>query len=560
MDQFSYPLQSGSGSKDWSGPLRTQPDVYGGFSNFPMQFIGRFNAVGFTRFQSFGNGTDIPSGKYRLLSRALKMFGDASNPSDWQLFLSDMFRVQLGDTPVPEETSSIVSIATLSSTRSSSLTSSIFQTSTTTTSSSLISITSSSTSRFPTSTMKCNEDNCLRQILRSSSIIAPFCTTYTTATLTAPADIPTYISQCKGIPARVSSACSCLAIKAQPSITTSSSASTSTSTSTSTFTSTVPSAVKTIKLTSGPSPTSYPAVFQDITVVSRNGYTDKFQDPNEWLAIAIQINITTRLYEGTKSTFNLPPQLVSIATGATLSSSGNRIGTTAFDQTTGIFTITWAEWPSWHSNIVGELYISARLNATYQESMTEVAKYVFEIKTSNSTFLSTLAYGPINRTEIHSRAYPDKAISDYLFDIELPGSLGPWTSVSISTTSLDDDGIGCSRTQLQIGTELNSFGGISQLSNISSSDYTIECSLRSLKLVYSKPVASSDVLRFHVGVVQADWDRALLAVGVYVEIAYADGTRKYKDLAISYDKQARSEGSEYFSGEVDRDGPIFGGA
>ena len=556
MDQFSYPLQSGSGSKDWSGPLRTQPDVYGGFSNFPMQFIGRFNAVGFTRFQSFCNGTDIPSGKYRLLSRALKMFGDASNPSDWQLFLSDMFRVQLGDTPVPEETSTSESTATLSSTRSPSLTSSTFQTSTTTTSSSLISVTGPSTSRFPTPTMKCNEDNCLRQMLRSASVIAPFCTAYTTATLTAPADIPTYISQCKGLPARVSSACSCLAIKAQPSITTSTSASASTSTSTST----VPSAVKTITLTSGPSPTGYPAVFQDITVVSRNAYTDNFQDPNEWLAIAIQINITTRLYEGTKSTFNLPPQLVSIATGATLSSSGNRIGTTAFDQTTGIFTITWAEWPSWHSNIVGELYISARLNATYQESMTEVAKYVFEIKTSNSTFLSTLAYGPINRTEIYSRAYPDTAISNYLFDIEVPGSLGPWKSVSISTTSLDDDGIGCSRTQLQIGTELNSFGGISQLSNISSSDYTIECSLRSLKLVYSKPVATTDVLRFHVGVVQADWDRALLAVGFYVEIAYANGTRKYKDLAISYDKQARSEGSEYFSGEVDRDGPIFGGA
>ena len=192
--------------------------------------------------------------------------------------------------------------------------------------------------------------------------------------------------------------------------------------------------------------------------------------------------------------------------------------------------------------------------------MTEVAKYVFEIKTSNSTFISTLAYGPINRTEIYSRAFPDTAVSDYLFDVEVPGSLGPWTSVSVSTTGLNDDGIGCSRTQLQLGTELNSFGGISQLSNISSSDYTINCSIRSLNIVYSKSVAITDVLRFHVGVVQADWDRALLAVGFYVEIAYADGTRRYKDLTISYDKLARSDGNEYFSGEVDRDGPIFGGA
>ncbi|PVH74586.1 subtilisin-like protein [Cadophora sp. DSE1049] len=476
VEQFSYPLQPGSGSKAWSGPLRTQPDVFGGYSDFPLQFIGRFNAVGFTRFQSFANGTAIPSGKYKLLSRILRMFGDAGNPDDWQLFLSDMFRIQLGDDPIPGETSTSAPILTLTSTQSSTLASSTFQTTTTIASSSAGSITSTS---IPTSTMKCNEDNCL---------------------------------------------------------------------------------LKPTTLRSGPSPTGYSAVFQDISVVSLNGYSDKFQDPNEWLAIAIQINITTRLYEGTKSTFILPPELVSVATGASLSSSGTRIGTTAFDQSTGIFTITWAEWPSWHSNIVGELHISARLNATYQESLTEVAKYVFEIKTSDSTFLPALSYGPINRTEIYSRAYPDKAVGDYLFDIEVPGSLGPWTSVSISTTSLDDDGIGCSRTQLQLGTELNAFGGISQLSNISSTDYAIDCSLRSLNLVYSQPVATTDVLRFHVGVVQASLDRALLAIGFYVEIAYPDFTRKYQDLRIAYDKQARSEGSEYFSGDVDRDGPIFGGA
>ncbi|KAH7377492.1 alkaline elastase YaB [Cadophora sp. MPI-SDFR-AT-0126] len=473
VDQFSYPLQFGSGSKTWSGSLRTQPNVFGGYSDFPLQFIGRFNAVGFTRFQSFANGTDIPSGKYKLLSRVLRMFGDANNPDDWQLFLSDMFRIQLGDDPIPGETSSSAPISTPTSTQSSTF------------------------------------------------------------------------------PARVSSACSCLAAKGT---------STVRSSSTATSTSTSSSIIKTTTLKSGPAPTGYVPVFQDISIVSLDGYTDSFEDANEWLAIAIQINIPTRLYEGTKSTFILPPEFVSVASGASLSSSGTRIGTTAFDQSTGIFTITWGEWPSWHSNTVGELHISARLNATYQQSMTEVAKYVFEIKTSNSTFLPALAYGPINRTEIYSRAYPDSRVGDYLFDIEVPGSLGPWTSVSVSTTSLDDNGIGCARTQLQLGTALNSFGGISQLSNVSSSDYTMECSLRSVRMVYSQPVATADVLRFHVGAVQATLSNALLAIGFYVEIAYPNGTEKYQNLRMSYDKQARSDGSEFFSGNVDRDGPIFGGA
>ncbi|KAG4435807.1 hypothetical protein IFR05_008699 [Cadophora sp. M221] len=547
-DQFSYPLQSGSGRQDWAGPLRTQPDVFGGYTNFPLQHIGRFNYVGFNRFQSFANGTYIPSGKYKLLSRTLRMFGDASNPDDWQLFLSDMFRIQLGDDPIPEDPSTSVPIST--PTVSSTLTSSTFTTSTTKSITSSSSTTITSTLGIPTPTLKCNEDNCLRQMLRSSSVMAPFCTSYTAATFTAPASIPTFVSQCAGSPARVSSACSCLAVKGTTSTSASSSAS-STSTAV---------AIKTATLLSGPSPTGYSAVFQDISVVSVEGYTDQFQDSNEWLAIAVHINITTRLYEGTKSSFILPPQFQEVGSDATLSASGGRIGQTSFDQSTGIFTITWAEWPSWHSNIIGELYISARLNTTYQQSMTEVAKYVFEIKTSDSTFLPSMTYGPINRTEIYSRAFPDTEVGAFVFDIEIPGSLGPWTSVSIQTIQLNGDGVYCSRTQLQLGTKLNPFGAISELANISSTEYTRSCSITSLNLRYDTPIASSDVLRFHVGIVQAIRAYALLSVQFYVEIGYADGTRKFKDLLVSYDKISRTGGNEYMSGDVDRDGPIFGGA
>jgi LysM repeat protein len=64
-----------------------------------------------------------------------------------------------------------------------------------------------------TSTLKCNEDNCLRNLLDSryliSSSVYAFCTGYITATSnTAP--IPTYLGGCSSNATRVSSACSCL--------------------------------------------------------------------------------------------------------------------------------------------------------------------------------------------------------------------------------------------------------------------------------------------------------------------------------------------------------------
>ncbi|KAF9871296.1 subtilase [Colletotrichum karsti] len=100
-DQFSYPPQHGSGSKAWLGSVRSQPIVPGNYMDFPMREIVRFSQGSFVTFRSFANGTDIPSGRYRIFTRALRIFGEASNPKDWQLFLSDPFSIQLGNDPVP---------------------------------------------------------------------------------------------------------------------------------------------------------------------------------------------------------------------------------------------------------------------------------------------------------------------------------------------------------------------------------------------------------------------------------------------------------------------------
>ncbi|KAK1519553.1 alkaline elastase YaB [Colletotrichum costaricense] len=100
-EQFAYPPQHGSGSKAWLGSVRSQPLADGGYMDFPMREVVRFNLGSYVTFRSFANGTAIPSGRYRIFTRSLRMFGDASKPEDWQLFLSDPFSIQLGSDPIP---------------------------------------------------------------------------------------------------------------------------------------------------------------------------------------------------------------------------------------------------------------------------------------------------------------------------------------------------------------------------------------------------------------------------------------------------------------------------
>ncbi|KPM38703.1 hypothetical protein AK830_g7891 [Neonectria ditissima] len=100
-EDFVYSLSAGAGPKQRYGAVRTQPDAFGSYTEFPLRYPLRFSSVGFSTFQSFSNGTRIPSGKYRSLSRALRMFRNPLDSGDWQIFLSDSFRVQHGDDPIP---------------------------------------------------------------------------------------------------------------------------------------------------------------------------------------------------------------------------------------------------------------------------------------------------------------------------------------------------------------------------------------------------------------------------------------------------------------------------
>jgi len=58
--------------------------------------------------------------------------------------------------------------------------------------------------------MDCQPDNCLRHFIRHPEV-SGFCATYTTELNTATTGLPDLVSQCQSDPARISSACSCVA-------------------------------------------------------------------------------------------------------------------------------------------------------------------------------------------------------------------------------------------------------------------------------------------------------------------------------------------------------------
>jgi hypothetical protein len=88
---------------------------------------------------------------------------------------------------------------------------------------------------LPTQTpLDCQPNNCFREIsdVRFSSLAVNFCATYTTAVVTDPSAIPTYLENCSASPSAVGSACPCLITPATSNVCTLTSTQTPTPTST----------------------------------------------------------------------------------------------------------------------------------------------------------------------------------------------------------------------------------------------------------------------------------------------------------------------------------------
>ncbi len=80
------------------GPITTFPEIdpsYLSDSPLPLTEVSRsYDIVPDTaRIFSFANGTDVPTGKYRILVRRVKPFGTVKNVEDWELVLSSPVKI-----------------------------------------------------------------------------------------------------------------------------------------------------------------------------------------------------------------------------------------------------------------------------------------------------------------------------------------------------------------------------------------------------------------------------------------------------------------------------------
>lgn len=86
-DILTYQYPPVAGQNGYLGPLNAPLNSV----DFPAQFISPVRGLLTVRFDAFGNGSAIPNGTYKLMRRALRIFGDANNSLDWTIDLSSEF-------------------------------------------------------------------------------------------------------------------------------------------------------------------------------------------------------------------------------------------------------------------------------------------------------------------------------------------------------------------------------------------------------------------------------------------------------------------------------------
>ncbi|CAH0042747.1 unnamed protein product [Clonostachys rhizophaga] len=464
VEDFSYPLVSGAGSAQWHGSLRSAPDVFGSYVEFPAKFPARFSNVGFTRFQSFSNGTAVRTGRYRILARALRMFGDAKNPKDWQFTLSDAFTVQLGDETLP---STPISSTTAVST----------PVSTATPTSQSVSTTSSQVIVTP-----------------SSSAIA--------------------------------------------SITT------------------VPGITTTLRAIA--TPTGVPNAVVDVSVAKQGASTNQINDPGVWLELHVRFEIPTRLPLDSSVSFALPPQIVDVATSNyVMDQASNLVGSASFDKSTSLYTISFGEYVTWHSQLVGDFYLFCRFSEDYRPQM-QAGTYYLEVLTAGKPIYTTLIYTAVDRTRVYEHMAVKKVdnLDTYLFNVEVPGQLGPWNSVTFTSVYNENDGFLCSETTVAVGTEFNALNQVSKSRDITAPSVK-RCEVKNFRAIVTETVAAGDALIFNIATLMGKRESWSITMTYGLAIELKNGTTiGWNSRSMTYEKNSRSRPDNWISAVVDRDGPI----
>lgn len=462
VDDFEYPFVAGASSNSWSGSVRSQPDVFGNYVNFPITFPVRFSNVGFTRFQSFSNGTAIPSGKYKILSRALRMFGNPNNAKDWQLFLSDAFSIQYGDDPIPGQTSTTAAATTESVT---------------------------------------------------TSTVASLSETTTPSTTTSDVAAETTAS--------------------------------------------VPGITTTLKAKS--TPTGLANAFVDLSLTRQGSQSRIMNAPGDWMELHVQIRIPNRVPADTVVSFALPAEIVDVAEKEYVMDQGsNLVGTASFDEQTSVYSITLNDWTEWHKNMVGDFYLYCRFSKELQEDL-QAGTYFIEIATVGEKFYPPVYYSAVDRTKVYEHQL-EKTIDDrpiYEFDIEVPGQLGPWNSVAlVASQASTDDGFLCDGTSVIIGTEFDHENKITKSRDITA-EAVQRCQVKTFRSKYTGKVAEDEVLAFKIANMLGFKGSWTIDMSYSLAIELTNGTTVGFDVrTLQYALFSRSRPDNFFSGEVDRPGPV----
>ncbi|CAK7232845.1 hypothetical protein SCUCBS95973_008395 [Sporothrix curviconia] len=508
-DQFRYPLpEPAVGIDAWYGAVQSEPDITGTPSVFPAAFPVRFSGLAFMRFMAFANGTAVPSGQYRLLSRSRRMFGDVNSPDGWQLYTSDPFWVQLGDDPIPGYDSS------------------------------------SSTSVVPS----------------HASSTAPV-----SVSSTLPPSSVTLSSEWPPITSTSASG----SASASASVPVSASASTSASASASTSpTGTLP----TTTFYPISTPTAAPGVFFtniDLSLRS-NTLVSTISDPGVWLALHVRLSIPEPLPENVNAvaSFALPLELTGLDVDTFMpDTGGTNVAASSFDAATGVYTLTFESWVTWHVNTTGDFYVTCKLSEAAQAEIKAGTVYVFEVGAqseddADDTFSPSLTYAHPDRSAIYEHIYtetvPNFPQNDtvYMFAVEVPASLAqePWTSATLSSVQTEDNGYLCSEAAIAVGTaasdgsfepaagETYPYTDSSALSNTTanstststSSPASIQCSVKSLKLTYVSALDDGEILQLLVPALLGIHDYSTLTLTYSLVLELANGTATSMSRSLTY--------------------------
>ncbi|GKT90119.1 serin endopeptidase [Colletotrichum tofieldiae] len=421
-EQFTYPPQHGSGSKAWLGSVRSQPIVPGSYMDFPMREILHYIPV-------LCQWNRHSSGRYRIFSRALRIFGDASNPEDWQLFLSDPFSIQLGNNPIPGQNATW-------------------------------------TSSIPTSTAA--------QTITTAA--AP--TTTSAATTTAPISVPG----------------------------------------------------TTTTLSATATPTGLADAFTSLTLQRLQEDTPFVIDPAAWMELHIQISLPSPL-----------------------SASGAQAGHASFDPNTRLYTITLAEWTTWHKNMVGNFFLMCRFTSDFAASMKQ-GTYVVQFPTVGKVHEVPIYYTAIDRSAVYERlsAAPYDDTSLYTAEVEVPASLGPWDFVRFTTShTADSDGFICANSSVVVGNTLDAENRITSFTDVTASATEV-CNVKNYRAMYNESLVDDEVLRFTVSSIQGDREAWTLNVVYLLDIQLSNGTLVLYDqrnLAFEKNPRLRTWSFNAFEGE-----------